>query len=308
MIFKNILLVIAISVSFFTQGKNIIFDLGDVLLEKSKSRASCYLSKMEYLSYCFSSTTCNADLEKRYREFLAAVASKDPEPVRGRYKGDPMPHIMNERLRGTKTGKDVVEHLNTFADANPNFFLSKTEKKLFKEINDILLPENLSNVMVPVQPMAKLVEECKQLVDKNGKQKHQLFVLSNWDKESFPLIQQQHNKTLFSHFDANNIIISGHIGHIKPDPEIFDHIIKTFKLDPKECIFIDDAPENIEIAEKKGIKGIVHKNPTETREQLKKIGIFDVEKETPKTKVDDKQGAKIQQQPPKNTKAASTKK
>jgi len=59
----------------------------------------------------------------------------------------------------------------------------------------------------------------------------------------------------------------------KPAEESYKLITKKLKVLPEECIFIDDKLENVEGAEKFGMKGILFKNNKQFFEELKKIGI-----------------------------------
>lgn len=50
-----------------------------------------------------------------------------------------------------------------------------------------------------------------------------------------------------------NKVMSGPIGIVKPSYEIFDHLCKSFDLDPKETLFVDDNEANIKGATSYGI-------------------------------------------------------
>ena len=43
----------------------------------------------------------------------------------------------------------------------------------------------------------------------------------------------------------------------KPDPAIYRYLFETFSLNPRECFFIDDLEENIEIGRSLGMDGLV---------------------------------------------------
>ncbi|MFC2143560.1 HAD-IA family hydrolase [Candidatus Aenigmatarchaeota archaeon] len=60
----------------------------------------------------------------------------------------------------------------------------------------------------------------------------------------------------------------------KPYLKIYRITLKRLNLKPKECIFIDDKPKNIRGCKKLGMKGIVFKNATQLKRDLKKHGIF----------------------------------
>ena len=101
--------------------------------------------------------------------------------------------------------------------------------------------------MPPVEGMHELVCDLKN----QGKK---IYLISNisdrfaktW--QSYPHIE----KTL-SLFDG--LVFSGEIKLTKPDKKIFEYLLDKYSLDSSECIFIDDAPCNIEGAASAGIKG-----------------------------------------------------
>lgn len=43
----------------------------------------------------------------------------------------------------------------------------------------------------------------------------------------------------------------------KPNPDIYQHLFDTFSLNPSDCFFMDDKPENIKAAQKLGMNGMV---------------------------------------------------
>ena len=94
-------------------------------------------------------------------------------------------------------------------------------------------------------PMIDGMEDIVRDVKKSGKK---LYLLSNFNPrlrtEPYPIL---------SEFDA--LVISGEINKVKPDRAIYDYLLDTYALNPEECIFIDDNPANIAMAESLGITG-----------------------------------------------------
>ena len=66
-------------------------------------------------------------------------------------------------------------------------------------------------------------------------------------------MHKQHPK-FFKMFDG--IVISGNCGYAKPERKMYLHILRTHKLNPRNCIFIDDQAENIATAKQVGIATI----------------------------------------------------
>jgi putative hydrolase of the HAD superfamily len=51
--------------------------------------------------------------------------------------------------------------------------------------------------------------------------------------------------------------VSGELGLLKPDPEIYRHVLADLDITPDEAIFVDDRPDNVAGAESIGITGHV---------------------------------------------------
>ncbi|HLO16504.1 MAG TPA: HAD family phosphatase [Anaerolineales bacterium] len=101
--------------------------------------------------------------------------------------------------------------------------------------------------------IAGTVEIMKELKEAG----YPLYGLSNWSAETFPYAREQHD--FFDLFDG--IVISGEVGHVKPDPEIFELLLKKIGRPASECLFIDDALSNIAQAQKMGIATIHFQSP-----------------------------------------------
>jgi 2-haloacid dehalogenase len=79
-----------------------------------------------------------------------------------------------------------------------------------------------------------------------------LYGLSNWSAETFPFAREKYD--FFDLFD--DFVISGEVGHVKPDPEIFHIMLEKIGKPAEECLFIDDSLTNIKQAQKMGFATI----------------------------------------------------
>ena len=107
---------------------------------------------------------------------------------------------------------------------------------------------------------------------------YKLYVLSNWDAQSFPIMKNQYRE-IFDLFDG--IITSGEAQCLKPNPEIFEVLKKKMKDDnikANDCLFLDDEQHNIDGAKKQRIDGIVfeRKNMTATLNRLQDKGVLTI--------------------------------
>jgi len=107
--------------------------------------------------------------------------------------------------------------------------------------------DNWINTMTPVENMQQLISD----IHKTGKKLYLLSNISIGFANSYKKVKWI--KELLDHFDG--LVLSGTVGKVKPDREIFEHLLKTFDLKADECLFIDDNAKNIEGAKEVGIEG-----------------------------------------------------
>ena len=103
---------------------------------------------------------------------------------------------------------------------------------------------------------------------KKFKPKYKVVMLSNADREG---VEKSGNDPYLNFFDQK--FLSYDLGMVKPDREIYEHVIKEIGDKPEDCVFIDNRLENIEAAEKFGIHGIVFENKEQLKKDLKELGV-----------------------------------
>jgi epoxide hydrolase-like predicted phosphatase len=69
----------------------------------------------------------------------------------------------------------------------------------------------------------------------------------------------------------DEVIISGEIGHVKPQPEIYQIAADKLGLSPQECVFIDDRRAYAQAAEQVGMHWIYYENYRQLVEDLEKL-------------------------------------
>ena len=116
--------------------------------------------------------------------------------------------------------------------------------------------------ILPVPGMEKLVRELKG----NG---YGIYLLSNasyHQHDYWPLVPGQEL------FDGTMISADVHL--VKPQPEIYELMCRTYSLRKEECVFIDDSTPNAEGAHFVGMHAIVfHDDVTELRRKLRELGV-----------------------------------
>jgi 2-haloacid dehalogenase len=115
-------------------------------------------------------------------------------------------------------------------------------------------------------PLEGTVEILKRL--KNAG--YPLYGLSNWSAETFPYARQK-----FDFFNLlDDIIISGEVLSIKPEPEFFEIALRRIGRPARECLFIDDSLANIEQARRMGFAAIHFLSAGQLEKDLQRLGIL----------------------------------
>ncbi len=100
----------------------------------------------------------------------------------------------------------------------------------------------------------------EDLIERASEAGYRRYLLSNAPAHLF---QNLSFYPFLQSFDG--IVISGMIGIAKPDRRIYEHLLQKYALDPTECLFVDDMPENVAAAEACGIRS--YRFPAENPEK-----------------------------------------
>jgi putative hydrolase of the HAD superfamily len=151
--------------------------------------------------------------------------------------------------KGTLSLEEAIARANDRCNIDVNKI-----RKLFEET-----PKSLK----PIQDTIDIIMELSE-------KGYNLYVLSNMHKHSYEYLSETYN--IWRHFSG--IVISSHIKSIKPEPEIFEYLIGTYNLIPRNTVFIDDLKCNIDAAKKFELNTIHVKNASKITEELyQMIGI-----------------------------------
>lgn len=97
-----------------------------------------------------------------------------------------------------------------------------------------------------------------------------LYGLSNWSAETFPYAREK-----YDFFDLlDDIVISGEVGSIKPEPEIFEIMLRNIGKPANQCLFIDDSLTNIQQAQKMGFATVHFESAEQLENELKHLKLL----------------------------------
>lgn len=97
---------------------------------------------------------------------------------------------------------------------------------------------------------------------------HDVTLLTNFAPDTFdealliyPFLKQ-----------ARGVTVSGRIGAIKPEPEIYRYHEQAFGIEPSATLFIDDNRTNVEAAKSLGWNAVTFKNADALKADLNRFG------------------------------------
>lgn len=83
-----------------------------------------------------------------------------------------------------------------------------------------------------------------------------LYALSNFHAEAFQKVYRLN--PFFEKLDGK--IISSHVHCLKPEPQIYQLLLKKYGLEGDQCLFLDDVSVNVLAAEQQGIHALQYTN------------------------------------------------
>lgn len=107
----------------------------------------------------------------------------------------------------------------------------------------------------------ELVDYARQLKASGMK----IFILSNNFSERTKYYRQNFPE-LFALFDG--VYFSWETGFVKPDKQAYLKLLQDHNLNPADCVYFDDSPENVEAANNLGIKSFLYQGLSPTRQTI----------------------------------------
>jgi 2-haloacid dehalogenase len=109
------------------------------------------------------------------------------------------------------------------------------------------------------------VEILEELKDQGVR----VLALTNWSSETFHFAEERF--AFLQRFEG--ILVSGRERLMKPDPAIFQLLLKRYRLEPSSTVFIDDVGGNVQAAINEGLRGIHFSTPDKLRHDLAALGL-----------------------------------
>lgn len=95
---------------------------------------------------------------------------------------------------------------------------------------------------------------AKEFLQKVKDKGYGVYILSNASLDFYNYFPKHYNLGFFDGY-----VVSADVHIIKPDERIYRFLLDKYGLKAEECLFVDDREDNVQGAEKVGIKGFVFK-------------------------------------------------
>ncbi len=122
----------------------------------------------------------------------------------------------------------------------------------------------IRRLMDEVPQSLTLIRGTRELIRSVRAADNKLFVLSNMQFPTIAYLEEEHD--IWDLFDG--VVISCRIQKVKPEKEIYEHLLAEHQLRASETVFIDDMPENLTAAATLGIQTIQFVDPAQCRRDL----------------------------------------
>jgi FMN phosphatase YigB (HAD superfamily) len=119
------------------------------------------------------------------------------------------------------------------------------------------------DIFAPIEPMVRLhADLCARGVP--------TFVFSNTNNLAVRHIREAY--PFFAQF--RGYVLSYQHGAMKPDPRLYEVVERTTGCAGPELFYLDDRPENIEVAQPRGWQAVVHVSPAASRHAIEGTGLL----------------------------------
>jgi epoxide hydrolase-like predicted phosphatase len=119
------------------------------------------------------------------------------------------------------------------------------------------LIDSMFEGMLPEPRMVAAVRSARAAGIRTG------LISNSWSTEHYD------RELLAELFD--DVVISGDVGMHKPEPEIYLLSCERLRVEPGDCVFVDDLRENCAAAQDVGMTVILHRDPELTVSEIRRL-------------------------------------
>jgi putative hydrolase of the HAD superfamily len=133
-----------------------------------------------------------------------------------------------------------------------------------------LAESEIEKLLLQVPPSLVAFPDTVDLLYRLNAKGHPLYCLSNMHFASIEHLEQAY--TFWEVFSG--AVISCRLQLCKPEPAIYAHLLKTYGLEARETLFIDDVDKNLHAATALGIRTLRFENAAQCERELRALGLI----------------------------------
>lgn len=236
------------SATSFLYGAHIFFDADGVLMSNKKLATMWQIGPSKFIG----NPIRMANIKKLLFHFLSTVQARTSETPLAYHQGMVMPQIMCDWQMGTKTPEQIRAQITAHMETPraQRFFKKYGCKKAITALCDFMFdPEKLAASMDVIDDGVQLLKKCKDAG-------HKVYILSNHSKEAFACLSTSNSKIKELFALCDGIVVSGEVGCMKPDADMFTTAFARYNVDADTeiTVFFDDESVNVAAAQMLGKK------------------------------------------------------
>lgn len=132
-----------------------------------------------------------------------------------------------------------------------------------------MAPGEIRRLLLAVPRSLTPIPETVELLYRLKARGYPLYCLSNMHTASIEYLERAHQ--FFEVFSGK--VISCRLNFCKPEPQIYQHALKTYRLNAAQTVFIDDVDVNVAAAATAGMRTIQFRDAAQCERELRAMGV-----------------------------------
>ena len=171
-----------------------------------------------------------------------------------------LPRLFKDAYGGDADDDHPVRAIETGRMSEEDFG-RKLAEALSEGLETPIEPEGLRDkLFATIEPDGAMIEAVRRVHHAGFKT---ALVSNSWGGSSYAA------DVMEDLFDG--VVVSGRVGHRKPDPEIYRMAAELIETPPDRCVFVDDITANVKGAEAVGMTGLHHTTAETTLPELERL-------------------------------------
>ena len=133
-----------------------------------------------------------------------------------------------------------------------------------------LAAEDIKRLLHAVPASLVVFRDTVELLYRVKRKGHPLYCLSNMHFASIEYLERQH--TFWDVFEGR--VISCRLQLCKPEPGIYEHLLREFGLKAEDTLFIDDVQKNLDAAAQLGIQTLRFEDAAQCERELRALQLL----------------------------------